>query len=499
MAFPVGTLRVDLAANTAQFAAGMEAARDKIAQFQRAAAPAAEGAQTLGRSISGMAATMGSSRTSIQNTAFQIQDFAVQVAAGTSASRAFAQQLPQLLGGFGAIGAVIGAAVAVLIPLAANLFTAGDASEEAAGKLDNLGGALGTMRSAVSELADLTDRYSAAVAATADATDAATSRNVANIGRELTARRALLNAQVTSLRLDIADTERALTNLEEQRRGALASRLNDIETFQNPTPQFTRDMQPPFAPPSLGLGTATEGTANDPRTILQINKVTAQLDLMRLAAEEGQAALDGVFTADGSETGGGGAGSGRGGGGGSGSSRAARAVREVGAAAEEATPKVNGLMQEFSSRAEDAFVSFVTGAQSAKQAIAGLLGDLGKLAAQMAFQSILAGLGGGAGGGFPIPGRAAGGPVSMRRPYLVGERGPELFVPNSAGRVMSNFDTRDLMGGGGAATGELIIRAAPGVTVEQVRGEALQIVQQYDRQVLPGRVQQVSRDPRRRG
>lgn len=33
------------------------------------------------------------------------------------------------------------------------------------------------------------------------------------------------------------------------------------------------------------------------------------------------------------------------------------------------------------------------------------------------------------------PGRATGGPVSAGRAYRVGERGPELFVPTSAGRV----------------------------------------------------------------
>jgi phage-related minor tail protein len=34
------------------------------------------------------------------------------------------------------------------------------------------------------------------------------------------------------------------------------------------------------------------------------------------------------------------------------------------------------------------------------------------------------------------PGRAIGGPVSPGRPFWVGERGPELFVPTSAGSVM---------------------------------------------------------------
>ena len=33
------------------------------------------------------------------------------------------------------------------------------------------------------------------------------------------------------------------------------------------------------------------------------------------------------------------------------------------------------------------------------------------------------------------PGRATGGPVTAGRSYIVGERGPELFMPSSAGRI----------------------------------------------------------------
>lgn len=35
------------------------------------------------------------------------------------------------------------------------------------------------------------------------------------------------------------------------------------------------------------------------------------------------------------------------------------------------------------------------------------------------------------------PGRATGGPVTGGRPYMVGERGPELFVPTSAGSIQA--------------------------------------------------------------
>jgi hypothetical protein len=46
-------------------------------------------------------------------------------------------------------------------------------------------------------------------------------------------------------------------------------------------------------------------------------------------------------------------------------------------------------------------------------------------------------LGGAMGAAFGLPGRATGGPVAPGRGYLVGERGPELFVPTAAGRVES--------------------------------------------------------------
>ena len=53
-----------------------------------------------------------------------------------------------------------------------------------------------------------------------------------------------------------------------------------------------------------------------------------------------------------------------------------------------------------------------------------------------------------------MPSFANGGPVSVGQPYVVGERGPELFVPFSGGNVMSNVDLRSAMGssstGGGA-------------------------------------------------
>ncbi len=61
---------------------------------------------------------------------------------------------------------------------------------------------------------------------------------------------------------------------------------------------------------------------------------------------------------------------------------------------------------------------------------------------------------------FGLPGRATGGPVAPGRAYLVGERGPEVFVPTSSGRVET---------GGGAGPGR-DVRVAIQVAVP--RGQA---------------------------
>jgi TP901 family phage tail tape measure protein len=138
-----------------------------------------------------------------------------------------------------------------------------------------------------------------------------------------------------------------------------------------------------------------------------------------------------------------------------------------------------------------AFQGLISGSMSAQEALGSFFKSVGDMFVSMAaeiiakqmtmiiLQTILKALGavGGGGGGFaPLdnagatnfsfnpgsmlegPGfmpRAGGGPTAAGTPYLVGERGPELFVPGSNGGVMSNNDLRSAMnsqGGGGAAS-----------------------------------------------
>ncbi len=62
--------------------------------------------------------------------------------------------------------------------------------------------------------------------------------------------------------------------------------------------------------------------------------------------------------------------------------------------------------------------------------------------------------------GAMIPGRAKGGPVSGGQMYMVGERGPELFVPGRSGTIVAN----DKMGGG--STNVVVNVDAKGSSVE---------------------------------
>jgi F0F1-type ATP synthase membrane subunit b/b' len=70
-------------------------------------------------------------------------------------------------------------------------------------------------------------------------------------------------------------------------------------------------------------------------------------------------------------------------------------------------------------------------------------------------------------------GRATGGPVTGNTPYIVGERGPELFIPTSSGNIIPNSAMRS--SGGAPAMGGVTVNynIAAGVT----RGELLPILE----------------------
>ena len=95
------------------------------------------------------------------------------------------------------------------------------------------------------------------------------------------------------------------------------------------------------------------------------------------------------------------------------------------------------------------------------------------------------GFGFGAGGNIiKIPGKANGGAVMANRPYIVGERGPELFVPSSQGSIVPNGQ----MGGGQVVYN---INAVDSQSFEQALARDPSFVfavTEAGRRKLPGRV-----------
>jgi hypothetical protein len=86
----------------------------------------------------------------------------------------------------------------------------------------------------------------------------------------------------------------------------------------------------------------------------------------------------------------------------------------------------------FSSAFEDAIV----GGKKLSDVLKGLHQDIIRIAVRKSITEPLANMFTGFMGSLKIPGLEFGGPVKANHPYVVGEAGPELFVPSGAGEIV---------------------------------------------------------------
>jgi methyl-accepting chemotaxis protein len=151
--------------------------------------------------------------------------------------------------------------------------------------------------------------------------------------------------------------------------------------------------------------------------------------------------------------------------------KAADALRKYSESAKEVeanlqTAALNGLRQ-----LETGLVSIIDGTKDAKTAFKdmarSIVNDLLKIAIQ---KSITGPLGDAFGSMF---GKAIGGPVQRNTPVLVGERGPEVFLPASSGSIVPN---KSMAGGGGVVVNQTI-NVSTGVS-QTVRNEIAQLMPQ---------------------
>jgi methyl-accepting chemotaxis protein len=137
-------------------------------------------------------------------------------------------------------------------------------------------------------------------------------------------------------------------------------------------------------------------------------------------------------------------------------------------AARNTSRSLDGLAVRGLNRLEDSLLGVMQGTMSVKDAFqsmaASIISDLMRIFIQQQITGVLAGAlgglfgGGSYGGGAGTAGvkyfspRAAGGPVTKNTPYMVGERGRELFVPNQSGSIVPNHQ----LGSGGVVVNQTI-------------------------------------------
>lgn len=122
-------------------------------------------------------------------------------------------------------------------------------------------------------------------------------------------------------------------------------------------------------------------------------------------------------------------------------------------------------MQNMASTALTGFISDLRAGKDGAEALSNMLNKIADQLIQMAIQGLVQSAFGGLFGGGGLGGifggifggaRANGGPVSSARTYLVGERGPELFTPSSAGNITPNH----ALGGGQRSEVTVVVEAS---------------------------------------
>lgn len=199
----------------------------------------------------------------------------------------------------------------------------------------------------------------------------------------------------------------------------------------------------------------------------------------------------------------------------------AAAFDEIGQAATEATPPVSEMANQFAllesvgRTAIDGITAALADGKIEAQEFGDILSNIGSqllnTGLNQLFSGLLGGLGGGGmaigrgkyggtGGFFPaFPGRASGGPVSAGQPYIVGEKRPELFVPNVSGRIVPQVpDLGSIRPPAGGAPVNVSIQidatGADAAGLARVEQRLAQLKAE-----LPGLVTKVQRDNNKRG
>ena len=356
----------------------------------------------------------------LQQAGYQVGDFAVQVANGTSKMQAFGQQGSQLAGIFGPVGAIIGAGIAIVSAFAV-------AAEKASGNVMSLAKATANLRSNINDLKKEVDIF----------TFGAKSEEELAFLKEIDKKQRELNGLYSERDKLITRQVNILMGMKKFQNDAVAAEKKAIEIVDA---QLSRKSQ------SIDIVREELQLLRD-RMSFYIKEREAADDI--LGSEEGltaalkanlelyekTAAWEKIY---GGKT-----------------AKAAKKVKEavdpISKMFESLDEQINRVATTMEDSMSNAFISMVDGTKSVKDAFRAMAADVVKeLYRVLVVQQLVGGYDAKTGAGSGIVGaamglfagkRAMGGPVTGGKAYLVGERGPEAFIPSRSGYIAPNVSS----------------------------------------------------------
>ena len=467
----------------------------------------------------------------MQQVGYQVQDFAVQVQGGTSALVALGQQGSQLLGIFGPYGAIAGMILAIGTGLAGAFMAAKSAADQSVKTFGEYKDVIDEAKKATTQLRLETFMLTMGIK---DATEAKLRDTIASLkqqapdarSRQKYLREETLTGKIggylgvnpfsLSMVGQAAADKKILGNLEEA-EATLKSLVENREKFETADEKFgsgkeNREKQLEFATKlkeaNLDRAMTAMMSANASREELFILKQANEAEALRrklrdenldLSKGQAKAAIDALESAHQLEL------------------TEFRRLETIKATEEaerqakkaladknkqdaenlrnliEKYKQYQGLVNDISRSVESGLMSIAERTKTVEEAFKDMAADIIRqlyrvLVVQQMVGSFNAATGEGSGlagffGGMFKP-RANGGPVTAGQPYLVGERGPELFVPSSNGGVVAN----DNMGGGVTVVQNLNISTGVSQTVRaEIRNLMPQIAETAKSAVVDGK------------
>lgn len=405
----------------------------------------------------------------IQQAGFQLGDFAVQLQNGTHFLTAFGQQGSQLLGVFGAVGAVLGAVVAVGAALGTVFLKMQDSAGTLTEELDELEDSVkdlsgfaitneerfeklrkkyGEVTEGVNKLFEAQKKLAQfelqnqlMKTITALKSELEVIDDLARSQDGLTQAQTKGGKQVVLAQRNLAQAikrvreEFDLSKTQAEALGVAMGKLGELDPFKQPA-EAAKEVQAIFDLISTDLEN------------LSVEEREAAGNLLRLAEQlRTVAATQKNLATD--------------------------AVNAIGLSADQMDDLAKGMASAFG----NSFKGIIKGTESVADAFRSMaLSIIDQLLQVLVVQQLVSGISTGLQSAFPklFPKQAAiGGSVQRGQPVLVGERGAEMFVPSSSGSIIPN---KELSGGSGVTVNQTI-NVTTGVQ-QTVRSEIINMLPQ---------------------